>query len=180
ARAAARRGVLIHRLLERLPDVPPDQREETARAWLERQAQDLSGAERDALLASALGVLGEPAFAAVFSPAALAEVPLAATVGGQVIAGTADRLLIEPTRVTVVDFKTARRPPARLEEVPESTLRQMAAYAAALAAIYPGREVCAAVLYTQTPQLIAIPAAVLAARQSLFVAGPESFPDGAA
>jgi ATP-dependent helicase/nuclease subunit A len=38
----------------------------------------------------------------------------------------------------------------------------MAAYAAALAAIYPGRAVEAAVLYTATPQLIAVPAELLA------------------
>ena len=75
------------------------------------------------LLARSLAVLAEPDWADLFGPAALAEVPLAATVGGQVIAGTADRLLIEPGRVLVADFKTARRPPASLAEVPRSTLR---------------------------------------------------------
>jgi len=176
ARVAARRGVLIHRLLERLPDVAPDLREEAARSWLARQAADLAEAARDEIRAAALAVLAEPGFAAVFSPAALAEVSLAATVGGQVIAGTADRLLVEQGRVTVVDFKTARRPPASLAEVPEAALRQMAAYAAALAVIYPGREICAAVLYTQTPRLIAIPEEMLTARKSLLSTGSESFP----
>jgi ATP-dependent helicase/nuclease subunit A len=61
---------------------------------------------------AALAVLDHPGFAAIFSPEALAEVPLAATVDGVVVAGTADRLLIEATRITVVDFKTTRRPPA--------------------------------------------------------------------
>ena len=37
----------------------------------------------------------------------------------------------------------------------------MAAYVAALEATYPGRAVEAALLYTQTPQLIAIPQGVL-------------------
>lgn len=175
ARAAARRGVLIHRLLERLPDVPFDRRAEAARAWLERQARDLEPGERADLLTAALAVLAEPAFAAVFSPSSLAEVPLAATVGGQVIAGTVDRLLIEEDRVTVVDFKTARRPPAGLDDVPESTLRQMAAYAAALEAIYPEREVRAALLYTQTPRLIAIPGPMLAARRNFLADAAESF-----
>jgi ATP-dependent helicase/nuclease subunit A len=176
ARIAARRGVLIHRLLERLPDVAPDRREETARAWLARQAGDIAPTDRDEMLASALKVLAEPAFAEVFTPAALAEVPLAATVGGLVIAGTADRLLVEPNRVTVVDFKTARRPPASLSEVPESTLRQMAAYAAALETIYPNREICAAVLYTQAPSLIAIPAEELDARKALLSTTSQTFP----
>jgi ATP-dependent helicase/nuclease subunit A len=175
AAEAAQRGVLIHRLLERLPDVAPEEREERARAWLERHAGALLGADRDDILAKALAVIAEPHWAELFGPAALAEVPLAATVGGQVIAGTADRLLVEPRRVLVADFKTARRPPATLDEVPLATLRQMAAYAAALAAIYPGRTIEAAVLYTQTPQLIAIPAELLEAHKPALVGAEESF-----
>ncbi len=176
ARTAARRGVLIHRLLERLPDIPAELREVAGRAWLERQASDLEPAVLADMLASAIAVLAEPDFADVFSPAALPEVPLAATVGGVVIAGTADRLLIEQTKVTVVDFKTARRPPRSLADIPESTLRQMAAYAAALEAIYPGREISAAVLYTHTPQMFAIPQEMLAARKSHLSTPTESFP----
>src|SRR5690606_10559757 len=163
--AAARRGVLIHRLLERLPDVPVERREEQASAWLARHAAELPEVERAEILARVSAVLAEPAWAELFSPAALAEVPLAATVDGQVIAGTADRLLIAPDRVLVADFKTARRPPPSLAEVPLSTLRQMGAYAAALGAIYPGRRVEAALLYTQTPLLIALPAELLAAHK---------------
>ena len=52
----------------------------------------------------------------------------------------------------------------------------MAAYAAALEVIYPDREICAAVLYTHAPQLIAIPGAELAARKSLLSTDAESFP----
>jgi ATP-dependent helicase/nuclease subunit A len=172
---AARRGVLIHRLLERLPDLPSAEREAKARAWLARNAAELPEAERDDILARSLAVLAEPHWADLFGPSALAEVPLAATVGGQVIAGTADRLLIETGRVLVADFKTARRPPASLAEVPRSTLRQMAAYVAALGAIYPGRAVEAAVLYTQTPRLIPIPPDVLDVHKPNLAAVEESF-----
>jgi len=161
AAIAARRGVLIHALLERLPDTPRDMRESGARAWLLRHAPDLSDAERAEMLDRALAVMDEPEWRDLFGPDALAEVPLAATVGEQVIAGTADRLLITPDRVLVADFKTARRPPANLAEVPESTLKQMGAYAAALSVIYPDRVIEAAVLYTQTPLLIAIPPELL-------------------
>ncbi len=174
-REAALRGTLTHKLLERLPEVPIGERERVGREWLERQGQGLSSGVRDEVLASALAVMADPAFAHVFGPGALAEVPLAAIVEGQVVAGTADRLLVEPHRVTVVDFKTARRPPQTLEQVPPSTLRQMAAYAAALAQIYPGREVAAAVLYTQAPRLISIPPEVLAAQKTALSTAQESF-----
>jgi ATP-dependent helicase/nuclease subunit A len=172
---AARRGVLIHKLLERLPELPPEEREARARDWLSRQAADVADADREAMLASALAVLAEPGWAEIFSPRALAEVPLAATVGGQVIAGTADRLLVEPDRVLVVDFKTARRPPQGLADMPRSTLRQMAAYSAALGVIYPGRRIEAAVLYTQTPLLVPIPDEALAAHKAGLATGEESF-----
>ncbi|WP_340586164.1 double-strand break repair helicase AddA [Erythrobacter alti] len=165
AAIAARRGVLIHALLERLPDVPPDMRASGGKAWLERHGGDLTSEEREEILGRALGVLDDPQWRELFGPDALAEVPLAATVGEQVIAGTADRLLVTPDRVLVADFKTARRPPATLSEVPVSTLAQMGAYAAALAVIFPDRVIEAAVLYTQTPRLIAIPAEILAAHK---------------
>jgi ATP-dependent helicase/nuclease subunit A len=172
---AARRGVLIHKLLERLPELTPGERESRARDWLARQASDVAPAEREAMLASVLAVLAAPGWAEIFSPAALAEVPLAATVGGRVVAGTADRLLVRPERVLVVDFKTARRPPTGLAEVPPGTLAQMAAYTAALEAIYPGRTIEAAVLYTQSPLLVPIPEAQLAEHKAGLRGIEESF-----
>ena len=176
ARHAARRGSLIHSLLERLPDVPPHQREDAARRWLERHAGDLPGEIRAEMLAAALGVLEHPDFAALFSEAALAEVPLAATVNGVVVAGTADRLLIEDSRITVVDFKTTRRPPASRADVPLATLRQMAAYVAALEAIYPGREVRAGVLYTHAPVLFDLASQDLRLHKNALQAAQQSLP----
>ncbi len=172
---AAQRGILIHGLLERLPDVAPDRWSQAGMAWLERQGAELSAEDRNDMLASAIKVLEDERFAKVFAEGSLAEVPIAAEVDGQVIAGTIDRLLITEGEVTVIDFKTARRPPQNLEAVPAATLRQMGAYAAALAAIYPGRTISAAVLYTQTPQLIAIPQDVLEAQKTRFHSGEERF-----
>lgn len=162
---AARRGTLIHALLERLPDVAPEERRTAASAWLERRAKDLSEEMRVEMLESAIAVLDNPQFSAVFSNQALAEVPLTATADGVVIAGTADRLLVTKEAITVIDFKTTRRPPESLEGVPKTTIKQMAAYVSALAAIYPGREIRAGVLYTQTPQLIELPPDLLDAHK---------------
>ena len=160
----ARRGTLIHRLLERLPAVA-DGRDAAARRWLARQAAEMPEAVREEIAAAALAVIGDARWAELFSPEALAEVPMAALVGSEVVSGTIDRLIIGPDRIRLVDFKTARRPARRLEEVPTGVLRQMAAYAAALEVAYPGRAVEAAVLYTQTPALIEIPAAILEAHK---------------
>lgn len=175
AREAARRGVLIHSLLERLPDVALHEREEAAARWLERHARDLEGEARQEIAALVLNVIRDSAFAEVFGPQALAEVPLAATVDGVVVAGIADRLLVAEQRVTVVDFKTARRPPTRFEDIPESTLKQMSAYVAALEVIYPEREIRAAVLYTQTPAIFELPQALIALHKNRFHSAQQSF-----
>ena len=176
-RAAMRRGVLIHRLLERLPDIPMDQRREVASDWLARNAEELPDAMCAQTLDQALGGLETPDFAEIFSPNALAEAPISAIVGGVVITGTIDRLLVTPEAITVVDFKTTRRPPSSAKAVPVGTLRQMAAYVAALEVIYPGRSVRAGVLYTQTPELIALSEAALAPHKDQLGTAQESLGD---
>ncbi|WP_066552465.1 double-strand break repair helicase AddA [Croceicoccus bisphenolivorans] len=161
---AARRGVLIHRLLERLPELAADRRREAALKWLAKQAQDLDAAIREEMAAAAVATLADPQFAEVFGPEALAEVPIAAVVGGQVVAGTIDRLCLPAdisAPIRIVDFKTARRPPETLDAVPAAYIRQMAAYACALEAIHPGRIVECALLYTHAPRLFMLPDAML-------------------
>lgn len=163
AKAAARRGQLLHTLFERLPGVAVEQRAGVAAAWLARAAPNLPAAERDGIATCALDIIAAPRFAALFGPDALAEAPIAATVGAVVIAGTVDRLLIEPARVQVIDFKTGARVPADAASVAPYHLRQMAAYVAALARIFPDRTIEAALLYTHDATLIDLPAALLAA-----------------
>ncbi|KWV92787.1 ATP-dependent exonuclease [Erythrobacter sp. YT30] len=174
--AAARRGILIHSLLERLPDIAKEQREQAGKAWLDRQAHDLAQDARNEMLKAALLVLEEPAFATLFAPDTLAEVPLTATVNGTVIAGTIDRLLVSESDILVVDYKTTRRPPAAIEAIPKGTLKQMAAYVAALEVIYPGRRVRAGLLYTHAPQLFELSDALLEPHKNALGDTQESYP----
>jgi ATP-dependent helicase/nuclease subunit A len=165
AAAAAQRGTLMHKLLERLPELAPDKREAAAMDWLETAGAALAREERSAMVSAVMAVLGEPAWQDVFGASSLAEVPIAALVGERIVSGTIDRLLIGPDVIRIVDFKTGRRPPRNLEEVPVPYLRQMAAYAQALAVIYPGRHVEAALLYTHAPRLFVLPGDLLAAHK---------------
>ncbi|WP_265562916.1 double-strand break repair helicase AddA [Sphingomicrobium arenosum] len=155
-RGAARRGTLIHALLERLPAVPREQRRQTAIHWL-GASHEVPEADAAELVDAALGVIEAPEHRALFGPEALAEAPLAATLSdGRVIAGTVDRLLVEEDRVLVVDFKTGRFVPDSAEAVPDAYRRQIAAYKAALELIFPRKRVESALLYTAGPRLIAM------------------------
>ena len=164
-RAAAERGRLVHSLFERLPAMPAGEgRAGMADRWLARAGGVADPAERRAIAASVLAVLDDPALADLFDGDALAEAPITATLpDGTVVSGTVDRLLVERDRVRIVDYKTGRVPAGGLAGVPPYHRRQMAAYAAALAAIFPGRRIEAALLYTAGPLLVALPADLLAA-----------------
>jgi ATP-dependent helicase/nuclease subunit A len=154
-RAAARRGVLFHALFERLPGVAPDLRHEAALRWLEQSAGVSDAGVRGELANAACSIIGDEAYAPLFAPGSLAEAPVAATLSdGRVVAGTVDRLLVEAEEVRVVDFKTGRHVPRSPTDVPEQHRRQMAAYAEALAVIFPGRRIRTALLYTAGPRLI--------------------------
>jgi ATP-dependent helicase/nuclease subunit A len=162
-REAARRGRLLHQLFERLPDVPPEERESRADRWLVHAAGVDDSGLRQRLIADACRIIADPAHAEMFGPDALAEAPIAAVVrGGLVVSGTVDRLLVRPDRIVVADFKTGRRAPLSPEEIPAPHLRQMAAYAEALRVIFPGRPVEARLLYTAAPVLHALSDALLA------------------
>jgi ATP-dependent helicase/nuclease subunit A len=164
--AAARRGRLLHALFERLPSVPMEARIAAGERWLEHSGGVEDATERTSLVRDVCTIVADPAHAAIFAAGALAEAPIAAVLPtGQVIAGTVDRLLVEPDRIVLIDFKTGRRAPAGLDQIPDHHLRQMSAYAAALSAIFPDRRIEAALLYTSGPILISLPQAILDAHK---------------
>jgi len=161
-RRAAERGRLLHQLFERLPGIAPGERRDLADRWLAHAAGVSDAAQRADLIADACRVIEDSRFADLFSADALAEAPIAAVVGeGLVVAGTVDRLLVRSDRILVADFKTGRRAPLELAEIPPAHLRQMAVYRAALRVIFPDRRVEAALLYTAAPILHALPDALL-------------------
>ncbi|MGN7158692.1 double-strand break repair helicase AddA [Sphingomonas sp. SAFR-052] len=175
-RAAAERGRLLHQLFERLPDLPRDSRADAAERWLAGTAGVEDAKLRQRVTRDAMAILDDPVFADLFGPDALAEAPIAAVVGTQVVAGTVDRLCIGDTVARVVDFKTGRRVPSSLDAIPVYHLKQMAAYAAALAVIFPDRAIEAALLYTAGPTLFVLPADLLDAHKPGLGAGEQSLP----
>ena len=164
-RQATDRGRLLHRLFERLPDLPSEDRRPAALRWLEHAAGIGDAAMREQLAGDALSIIETPVFADIFSATALAEAPIAAVVDDVVISGTVDRLLVADGYVRVIDFKTGRRVPSSPEDIPLAHLRQMAAYTAALAVIFPDHTIEAALLYSSGPKLILLPQPLLAAHK---------------
>lgn len=156
-----RRGRLVHALLQHLPDRAPAERAEAARLYLARPGHGLDAAERALIRDEALALLDHPDLAAAFGPDALAEAPVAGRIGSALVAGQVDRLLVAPGRVTVLDYKTNRPPPATPEAVAPPYLRQMAAYRAVLRRAFPGRAVACVLVWTYGARAMPLPDALL-------------------
>ncbi|WP_338829864.1 double-strand break repair helicase AddA [Bradyrhizobium sp. 27S5] len=163
---ALQRGTLVHRLLQSLPDVASERRRTAALGYLARNADGWSEAEQAALAEQVLGLIADPRFAAVFAPGSRAEVSIVGRLErpGQpkaLVSGQIDRLVVTPNDVLIVDFKTNHAPPKTAAEAPRGYVRQLALYRAVLARLYPQLPIRAALLWTETPEIMEISAPAL-------------------
>jgi ATP-dependent helicase/nuclease subunit A len=156
-----RRGLVVHDLLARLPDIAPDRRRELAL----RYAASKGVKDAGALIAETLAVLDDPAFAAAFAPGSQAEAGLVAELPelgpGARVNGRIDRLAVTDTQILILDFKTNRPPPRSEAEVPDVYLAQMALYRAAAEKIFPGKRIVCGLVFTDAPRLLQLSDVVL-------------------
>ncbi len=155
-----RRGDLIHKLFQILPDLPAASRSDAAERILSKE-RDLTPEQRREMALAALNVLHDPRFAEVFGEGSRAEAAVAGTAPdlpkGLAISGRVDRMIVRPDRVLVIDFKTNRPAPDRIDNADPAYITQMSLYAAVLRAIFPGRRVEAALVWTDGPKLMPVP-----------------------
>jgi len=156
-----KRGILIHKLLETLPNLAPARRPDAARAWLAQPGHALNTDQQTAILTETLAVLDDPDLADLFSPAGLAEVSLSGILGDQGVSARLDRLAVTDDLVTLVDFKTNRQPPTVMADVPKVYLSQMAIYRALLEKLYPQKEILCVLLWTDGPHAMVLDNAIL-------------------
>jgi len=158
---AVMRGLALHKLLQMLPGIVESERQAAAERYLVRAGGQWPDVERDKALASVQAILTDSRFIQLFAPSSRAEVSIMGSleVKGRTrsISGKIDRLAVTPDRVSIVDYKTNRPAPATLADVPPAYILQLALYRALLRPLYPGREVRAALLFTEAPRLIELP-----------------------
>ncbi|MBU2145963.1 MAG: double-strand break repair helicase AddA [Alphaproteobacteria bacterium] len=162
---AIQRGLVMHKLLQMLPGLAPEKPTGAAERYLERAAGDWPPAERAEALGAVAAILEHAGFAPIFAPGSRAEVAVMGelTVRGRKrqVSGKIDRLAVTDSEVLIVDYKTNRPAPASLDAVPLSYVVQLALYRALLLPLYPGRQVSAALLFTEAPRLLTVPAAAM-------------------
>jgi len=152
---AAQRGVVIHRMLERLTE------RERARDGVWRE---FAGALDDEQLArywdEAGAIVAAKAFRAFFDPRlyqeARNEVSVLYRVDGRSVAGVIDRLVIRDSGLVLIDYKTHRVTAEQLPPLVQMYTPQLRLYAAGLRRLWPGRPVEAVLLFTACRRAVAV------------------------
>ena len=125
-----------------------------------------------------LALIGDRRFAPVFAPGSRAEVSIAGRLdrpgrSPALVSGQIDRLVVTPDEVLIVDYKTNHAPPASAAEAPSGYVRQLALYRAVLQKLYPQLPVRAALLWTETPELMEISTPALDAQLAAIIPGDD-------
>jgi ATP-dependent helicase/nuclease subunit A len=155
-----KRGLLIHRLLQSLPEIPTDRRRAAADAFLAMPVQNLDAETQAEIQTEVMQTLEIPEFAPLFAAGSHAETPIVGSIDGpqgpEIISGQVDRLVIRENEVVIVDYKTNRPAPRQESDVPDVYYRQMAAYRAVLRKIWPDRGIRCVLLWTDGPHTISL------------------------
>ncbi|MXN66747.1 double-strand break repair helicase AddA [Stappia sp. GBMRC 2046] len=163
---ALKRGNLMHKMLETLPEIDEDARRGAAERYLDLVLGPEEIAKKPELAEEALKVLNDARFSAVFSSQARAEVPIVGRIeapdGEEIlVSGQIDRLLVTEGEVLIVDYKTNRHAPEAAQAAPLEYVTQLAVYRRLLGEIYPGKAIRAALLWTAAPRLMELPAELM-------------------
>lgn len=159
---ALARGRILHRLLEFLPEVEDEQRENRGNVFLKNNHPNLTEDTRQSYLAEVLRLIRSSNYATLFGPTSRPEVSLVGRLGTKRVPGRVDRLAIDKDTVWLVDYKSDRQAPAALEDVPRPYALQLLAYKSMLADIYPTKQIRCLLLYTYQPCLLELSAEYLA------------------
>lgn len=159
------RGILVHRILQLLPDVQQSKRADFIARHVKKARQE------ERLGAEITSLIERPDLVSLFGADGLSEIPLVAEIKElrRTVSGRIDRLILGDDEITIVDYKTDHDWAHAPEFVKADYLIQMAAYQAALKDIHPGMAVCCAILWTAAPLFMKLPECLLA--QALHQAG---------
>ena len=101
----------------RFPIFQPTAGSDAALKYLARNAGGWTEGDREALASGVLALIGDSRFAPVFGPGSRAEVSIAGRLERPgrppaLVSGQIDRLVVTPTEVLIVDYKTNYAPPS--------------------------------------------------------------------
>jgi ATP-dependent helicase/nuclease subunit A len=151
--AAKQRGIVIHRMLERLTVDSVDRGRARQQIWREF-ATDMDNERLIEYWDEACAVVDAPDLRRFFDPTqyseARNEVAVLYRIGDLDVTGVIDRLLIRDDGLLLVDYKTHRIDAKEIPALTERYAPQLRSYAEGLRRLWPGKAIGAVLVFTST------------------------------
>ena len=166
AEMARIRGTALHRLLEWMPSQEVVIQKSTLVACATRLLSHVSAEEVNELVEEVWRIREHPECACVFSAQAQAEVSVVGHLHASdgtvyTFSGQIDRLIITESEVHIIDFKSNRVIPDKVQDVSRAYIHQLWVYRALLKQTFPQRTLHASLLWTRRPRLMRVPGELL-------------------
>ena len=149
-----KRGTAIHKLLEYITKVDENLRYDAIITFLKKELPLFSNEEYEKIALEVSNLCKK--FPDLFSKEAMSEVPIVGKIDGYIISSKIDKLIVKDDKVIIVDYKTNRKTPQNLEEVPNLYISQLSAYKKLVEAIYPNKKIITYLLWTNTCNLMKV------------------------
>jgi ATP-dependent helicase/nuclease subunit A len=171
ADTARQEGIALHALLQHLGRVDRGNWSQVAPRALEALLPEHAH-RHERIAGKAMSILARAELATLFGPGSRAEVPFRVKVkqrGKPIwLSGRIDRMVVDEQGVLVVDYKSDATVPEEAAKVPGNYLTQLGLYALVAGQLFPGRNVRAAILWTELESLMNLPDGLLEAARSDF------------
>ena len=149
--AAKQRGIVIHRMLERLTAASVDRERARQQIWREF-ATNMDNERLVEYWAEACAVVDAPDLRRFFDPTqyseARNEVAVLYRIGDLDVTGVVDRLLIRGDGLLLIDYKTHRIDAKEIPALTERYAPQLQSYAEGLRRLWPGKAIGGVLVFT--------------------------------
>ena len=153
-----KRGNVMHRALEILPNVALERREKSLQSYLSSNMLKLDEKIQQEWACEILAVLSSHSY--LFDDNSMAEVPVSGVLKIEgvdcPISGIIDRMCVGDDTVWIVDFKSNRPAPKTVSDVPEVYKIQLDIYKRLVQNIYPEKEIKTMLLWTYSCKIMDI------------------------
>ncbi|MBI3343709.1 MAG: UvrD-helicase domain-containing protein [Gammaproteobacteria bacterium] len=155
------RGIVIHRMLEKLTALPPIKDSELLKLIAHEHGLEAGDNTLQGWWSKACAIIRQPQFRDLYDPtcylAAYNEVPVSYQAGATMVHGVIDRLVVHTDHITVVDYKTHEiASPDNLTELAEPYRGQLYHYGVAAGRLWPEKAVRTLLLFTACSRLYEI------------------------
>jgi ATP-dependent helicase/nuclease subunit A len=153
---AKMRGIIIHKLLEILVNMPPQHRPQATDNYLKKY--NLTAQTHERYKSEIFNLMDNPDFNILLSSNGLSEVPIMGQIpelDNMNVSGQIDRMVITDTQILLADYKTDKDL-SKDTPLPEQYVLQMALYQSACKHIYPNKTIKCFIIATAKPDIIEI------------------------